>query len=206
MVKKIISIIMIVCVVTCFVSTVNADGFFDNIIDQGNKLDKDPSNSTSDIGNVVSKFLSEKIIPMISIIGNFIFAIVTVVLGLKYIWSSAEGKAEVQESLPTFVIAVVFFYLAGTVFNVATGVTSTVSGATSWEALSENLWWIISTVVKYLALAGIVIIGIKYMLASAEGRASIKANLGGVVIGLLFVFMATNILTFITSSAGDILK
>lgn len=204
MVRKVISIIMIISIVTCFVSIVDAS-ILDQIIEHGNKLDADKSTSETDIGNVISGFLTGQIIPIIGAIGNLIFAIVTVVLGLKYIWSSAEGKAEVQESLPAFVIAVVFFYLAGTIFDTVSSASVTVSGSGNWENLSNNLWWIISTVVKYAALAGIVFIGIKYMLASAEGRASMKTSLGGAVIGLLLVFMATNIVTFITQAAGEIL-
>jgi type IV secretory pathway VirB2 component (pilin) len=126
-------------------------------------------------------------------------------LGLKYIWSSAEGKAEVQESLPTFVIGVICFYLAGAVFDHFKAVTSGMAGASNWQELSGNAYWIIATIAKYLSLAGIMIIGLRYMFASAEGRASLKTSFGGAVLGLAFVFLASNVVTFITTTAREIL-
>ena len=201
MFKKLISIIMVMCILTIFSVNVFANGHLNNIINQGSNL----SGSGGNIGSDISNLIYNTFIPIIGMFGNLIFASVTVILGLKYIWSSADGKAEVQESLPAFVVAVVFFYLAGSIVSFATSATAGISGANNWDKFSGNFLWIINTVVKYAALAGVIYMGVKYMLASAEGRASMKTSMTGVVIGLVFVFLATNVVEFFVGTGKDIL-
>jgi len=109
------------------------------------------------------------------------------------------------ESLPTFVVAVVFFYLAGTVVEFMTGATTDISNSLVWNSFAGRIIWIINTAVKYLAMGGIVYTGLRYMFASAEGKASMKTSMGGLVIGLLFTFLATNIIGFIVQTANSII-
>lgn len=204
MVKKIIVIVLILSVIFTSVSVVNA-GILDDIIQQGNKFEDSVDKGEKNLFKVFDTLLKTKIKPAIGLIGNLIFAAVTVILGVKYVWSSAEGRASVAESLPTYVLAVVLFYLAGTIGGFMTGIASSIGEASNWASLSGKIIWIINTVVKYLSLAGIVYMGIRYMLASAEGKANMKTNVGGFIIGLLFTFTATNIITFIVNAAHDVL-
>ena len=157
------------------------------------------------IGGSISNFVLGDVKDVVWGIGNLIFAGVTVILGVKYIWSSAEGKSQVMESLPTFVLAVVFFYLADPLFDFIIEVTGGVAGADDWRELSGNVIWVINTIVKYLALGGLIFMGVRYLLASAEGKASLKTNMGGLVIGVLFVFLSTNVVNFIIEMGSDIL-
>lgn len=204
MFKKII-VTLLICICFCAVlNIVSASGLLDSIIDQGNDF-SDGANNSSLFGTI-DAFLRTSIAPTIGLIGNLIFAAVTVILGAKYVWSSAEGKASVLESLPTFVIAVIMFYLAGTVVDVVQVTTSGVGNAGNWAALSGNIIWIINSVVKYATLAGIIVIGVKYLFASAEGRASMKISLGGAVIGLVFVFLSSNIVELIVRFGNDVLN
>ena len=121
--KKIFLTILLVAIVSIF--TVNAyAGLLDEIISQGNQFNN--GSTTPVLGNKISTFLTGQVIPVVSAIGNLIFAAITVILGAKYIWSSADSKASVMESLPTFVAAVIFFYLGESVvgwLSDATGYT-----------------------------------------------------------------------------------
>lgn len=204
MVKKIIVVLLLVSVIFTSISVVNA-GILDDIIQQGNKFEDSVNNGEQYLFKVFDTMLKLEIKPAIGLIGNLIFAAVTVILGVKYVWSSAEGRASVAESLPTYVLAVVLFYLAGTIGGFMTGIASSIGEASNWASLSGKIIWIINTIVKYLSLAGIVYMGIRYMLASAEGKANMKTNVGGFIIGLLFTFTATNIITFIVNAANDII-
>ena len=208
MLKKVIGIVMIICVVACLVTTVSASSYLNKIFDYGSKL----NGTGGSMGTALKSFITDTIQPMIELIGNLIFAAVTVILGLKYIWSSAEGRAEVQESLPAFVVAVVFFYLAGSLVNVLTGTSSTtgileyIGNSGNWTSFAGRVMYIITTIVKYAALAGLVFMGIKYMMASAEGKSSMKTSMGGMVIGILFVFLASNVVNFFVSAGKQIIQ
>lgn len=206
MLKRIIGIAVMIGVLTLFVTTVNA-GILDDIFKQGSNL----SGSGGDLGTSVKSFLIDKIVPIIEMIGNLIFAGITVILGLKYIWSSAEGKSEVQESLPAFITAVIFFYMAGTLVNVLIGdandgIIGSLTGSTTSGIFAGKVMFIITSVVKYAALAGLVFVGVRYMLASAEGRASMKTSMGGLIIGILFTFLASNVITFFVNTGKQIIK
>ena len=215
MVKKIlVSMLLFALLITP--SVVNA-GLLDDIMKQGTNFVKN-SNSES-IGNSVAYIVRYDIMPVVFNIGTLIFAAVTVILGVKFIWSSAEGKSEVQEALPGFVLAVVFFYLAEPLVNFLLGSTSTITGisnvnnlnwanaggATSWNQLAGRVIIVINYIVKYLALAGLIYLGVRYMIASAEGKASMKTNMGGAIIGIIFVFLASNVVQFFIDAGEDIL-
>ncbi|MBR6689534.1 MAG: hypothetical protein IKL68_05925 [Clostridia bacterium] len=213
--KVLISVLLFVLLITPHI-VVNA-GFLGNVIGQGTNFVK--GHNTEAIGTAIRKIIMNDIKPAVFSIGTLIFAAVTVILGVKFIWSSAEGKSEVQEALPGFVLAVILFYLAEPVVNFLLGSTSSITGvssinamvsqkgngATSWTAIAGATIKLINYVVKYLALAGLVYLGIRYMIASAEGKASMKVSMAGAVIGVLFTFLATNVVQFIIDTGESIL-
>lgn len=187
------------------ISIVNVYGssFLNKIIQKGNNFES--GGSSGDLGNVLSNFISGDVLQIVRLIGNLIFAAVTVILGAKYIWSSAEGKSEVMESLPAFVVAVVFFYLGGNLVTWLNDATSGVAGANSWRTLSGRIRWIVNTVVGYAAFGGILFLGLKYMFASAEGKSKLKTNMGGLVLGMVFVFLASQVVDFIIQIGDSII-
>ena len=164
MLKKMLLVLLILCFVFSSISVVNASGLLDDIMDQGDDFMDGVNNSgDTEIGDTVSAYINDEVRPAVLAIGNLIFAAVTVILGVKFIWSGAEGKSEVQESLPGFVIAVIFFYLAGSIVTFITGTTSGITAAATWQELSGNFIWIVNTIVKYLALACLIYVGVKYL-------------------------------------------
>ncbi len=159
-----------------------------------------------ELGITISNFIYGDVKDAVWAIGNLIFAAITIILGLKYIWSSAEGRANVMESLPTFVLAVIMFYLADPLLDFIMEITTGMVGASSWDAFAGSFIWIINTIVKYAAFGGIVLIGVKYLLASAEGKSNIKTSMVGLVIGLLLVFLSSNVVEFIINFGQDVLR
>ena len=69
------------------------------------KSAKDKGAGDSNMGGIISDILGTKgsggLLDAIFQIGNVVFIIVTIILGLKYMFSSIEGKVEVKESLIT---------------------------------------------------------------------------------------------------------
>lgn len=209
--KKIFLSIMLILVVTLFTVNAYASGMLSNIINQGTNFG---NGNSSGIGSLAENFILDDVTDVIALIGNLVFAAVTVILGVKYIWSSAQGKAEVLESLPTFVVAVLFFYLGESIVKwlVGSGDEVTSSGAVwsiynakNWDTISGYIMWLINTFVRYAAFAGILVLGLRYMFASAEGKSNIKTSFGGLVIGLVFVFLASNVVNFIIDLGEGIL-
>lgn len=181
-------------------------GLLDEVIKKGNKFDS-ANNQNDAMTDTINDFVKNDILSAVGLVGNLIFAVVTVILGMKYIWSGANGRAQVLESLPTFVVAVVFFYLADTIVQFVNSDKSlgAITDATNWTSVSGLIVNIVYIIVQFGSVAGIIVIGVRYMFASADGRAELKNSMGGIVIGILFVFSASNIVKFIVSSADSII-
>lgn len=199
--KKIFLTILLVFLTSIFVVNAYATGFLDEIIDQGNEF----GGSSDGMGEQLDSFLRDKIIPIVASIGNLVFAAVTVILGAKYIWSGADGRSQVMETLPAFVAAVIFFYLGETIVVWLTGATGGIAGATEWKTIEGKIFGTICNVVRYASFGGLIFMGLKYMLASAEGKSQIKTNMGGVILGIVFVFLASNVVNFIIDMAESVI-
>lgn len=155
------------------------------------------SNGT-EMDPIITVFTSD-IMPIIRTVGYLIFAIVTVGLGIKYMFSSIEGKSSVKETLPTFIVGAVFFYFAETIVNKINSARSDLT--TSYTSLSAKVLGTVNEVVQIGAFAIIIFIGIKYMFESPSGKASIKERMVPLIIGMAFVFSASGILGIILDAA-----
>ena len=201
--KKILLTILLVVLVAGVSVNIYATSFLGDVIQQG--TDFGNAGWSTDLGDELEWFLKYDIVPIVSLFGNLVFAAVTVILGAKYIWSGAEGRSQVMESLPAFLIAVVFFYLGESIVTWLTGASSTIASANSWDTISGKIIGTINTVVKYAAFGGILYMGLRYMFASAEGKSQIKTNMGGAILGIIFVFMASNVVDFIIDIGESVL-
>lgn len=207
--KKKIVIAIIVIMITLF-NTENVHAtFLNNVISEGNNFQS--QDSDTGLGSEISSFINDDIKSIISLVGNLVFAVATVILGAKYIWSGVEGKSKVKESLPVFVAAVIFFYLASTLtgfFSPKTtgSVGSEINGISNWSSLSGKIVGTVNQIVRYLAFAGILVIGLKYMFESSDGKAKIKERMVPMVLGMVLVFSASKVVDFIISVGEQTLK
>ena len=156
---------------------------------------------------------------IVEVVGTGVIAIATVVLGIRYILGSATQRADVKDNLITLLVACLFFFgwsnlrgilISGVTFN-GVGV-SKVDGTsnfnlfdpTSLEATLGNIFGIILTVAKALALVAIVYIGFKYVFSGAEGKSKIKKKGILYVIGVILIFSTFNIITFISRAVNQL--
>lgn len=72
------------------------------------------------------------------------------------------------------------------------------------DTLINNVWGTILTVLRVCAVAAIVFAGVKYMFASAEGKADIKSGMIGLVVGAILVFGASIVVEVIMNAAGSL--
>lgn len=179
-----------------------------DIISQGNRFQN--SGGDTGLGSSIANYITGDIKTIVSVIGNLIFAAVTVILGAKYIWSGVEGRSQVKETLPNFIAAVLFFYLAVEITGLFSPKTSgsigsELGGVTDYNSLALKIIGTVNTVVKYASFAGVVFVGLRYMFASAEGKSQIKDSLVPMTLGVVLVFAATTVVDFIIKVGGDIL-
>lgn len=142
----------------------------------------------------------EEIQDLISFVGNMIFFIVTVVLGVKYIWGGVESKASVKDSLITLVIAALFFYGWSTIRALFVGSNGLVFMSNEYETTAQAIYSTILYICNFLAVGGIIYIGIRYMMAGAEGKAQLKAKGVPIVLGIVMVYATLTFLTFIVNT------
>lgn len=194
--KKVIKITIILMLIVFIANTKNvfaATGFSISEIFTRSNFGSSTFTNLEGIKELINELGTGLIQP----IGYLVFAIVTVGLGIKYIWSGVEGKTKIKETLPAFIIAVVFFYLASSVSSFATGAFEVINSATSIEDATSNIWATFAGVAQVLAFGGLVFIGIKYLFESSEGKAKLKERLAPMLLGIIFVFCAAGVVNYI---------
>lgn len=156
---------------------------------------------------------------IIEIVGTGVIAIATVVLGIRYIIGSATQRADVKDNLITLLVACLFFFgwsnlreilISGVTFS-GVGVTK-VDGTSKFNLIDPsslantlgNVFGIVLTVGKAVALVAIVYIGIKYVFSGAEGKSKLKEQGIYYIIGVILVFSTLNILTFISKAVNEL--
>ena len=197
--KKVCIIICLLILVASINMNVYASSFLNEIIGAGNGF----GNSEGNLGirTPIENFVKNDLQSLVRVVGSLIIASVTIILGAKYIWSGAEGRAQVMNTLPAFILGVIFFTSADTLLSIA----KTANLGNTWDAFSNNIYATIAEIVRLLAFGGILFMGVRYLFASAEGKAELKTNMTAVVIGLTLVFSASSVVSYIINIGKDIL-
>lgn len=141
-------------------------------------------------------------------IGRIVAGIMVIVLGIKYVSGSLEEKAEYKRSLIPYLIGAVFVFASTLIVGMLRDYTSDISSSGD----IENAGWAIRDIVLQIAsifsIIAIIIIGIKYMIGSTDEKASYKKSMLPYFVGCIFIFAATNIVSYIentsTSSGASI--
>ena len=106
----VITIISIVFIISSFTCISNALGM-DTIVNPDDYIQSSEDNSgIVDIGNVI--------VWAVRIIGESIAVTMLIVLGIKYILSSAEEKAEYKQSLWPYILGAIFIFAGAEITNI----------------------------------------------------------------------------------------
>lgn len=146
---------------------------------------------------------------IIKVGGNAIFLIVTVVLGIKYMASSAEGKGDVKEGLTGLIIAIVLFYGWTAIDNILTrsgGSFDYWFNTADATTTIKNIYGTIVSILNYVAVGVLIFVGVKYLFAGAEGKADLKGKGVPFVIGLIMTFATISFLNFLIGVVGDFIS
>lgn len=114
----------------------------------------------------------------------------------------------------------VFFRVIPVIFVLALVITSNVYGFNNFstdkmqnlgngsiktaDTAVNKIWGTVTLILQILAVAAIVFAGVRYMFASADGKADIKKQTIGLVVGAVLVFGASMIVSFIVNVTSDI--
>jgi len=103
-------------------------------------------------------------------------------------------------------IVLVVVIMIGSVYGIDPRDPGTGTANTEVSSLANKVWGTIVSVVQILAIAAIVIAGVRYMFAGADSKADIKKQTITLVVGAVLVFAAYPVATFISKAANDLLK
>lgn len=152
--------------------------------------------ASSNVANDAIKSL-DGLVNVIKVIGNMVFVAVTVILGVKYIWGGVDSKASVKDSLITLVVAALVFYGWNTISALFISGNNLVFLKGNAEATALSIYSTILYVCNFLAVGGVIYIGIKYLMAGAEGKSQLKVQAVPVVLGIIMVYATLTFLNFI---------
>ena len=172
-------------------------------------------NGSSSIG--LPSGLYSGISEIIEVVGTAIIAIATVIVGIKYIFGTVQGKVEARESMLNLVVACIFFFgwssISGLIIEGNTSGSGTISGKTTKLSFFNgdltlalaSVFNLISMVGKIIAILVIAYLGIKYIYAGAEAKAMLKKNSPALILGVILIFCTTTFLGVVANVLTDIL-
>lgn len=177
----------------------NSEGNNDWWANAGNFLDgykgSDTAIGNSSVGEIVD-FL-DPIVKLVRTLGNMVFVAVTVVLGVKYIWGGVESKASVKDSLITLIVAALVFYGWNTISALFMSGDKLSFITNDVNDTASIIYSTILYISNFLAIGGLVYIGVRYMMAGAEGRSQLKAKGVPIVLGIIMVYATITFLNLI---------
>jgi hypothetical protein len=165
----------------------------------------------------VSSSMLSGIAETVEIIGTGVILVATVVIGIKYIFGTVQGKVEAKESLITLLVACIFFFGWTSIRGLL------ITGSATGENMTGNTGLIFfkggdltaafAQVFNFLALIGklltvfaIAFMGVKYITSGADAKAQIKEKSPALIIGVILIFSATNVVSLIAKIVSNTLK
>jgi len=104
--------------------------------------------------------------------------------------------------MPVLMVVVI---LSSSVFGISPSLPAGGTGLSKVTGLAGTLWATVSVIIQILAIAAIVIAGVRYMFASANDKADIKKQTIVLVAGAILVFAAVPLAKFIGDVANTAL-
>lgn len=139
----------------------------------------------------------ESLEDLIRLIGTFIAVGVMMIIGIKYMTGSIEEKANYKKTMMPYLIGCIFLFGASII---APQIIETFKETKTAEEVGNVALGLIQTIGTFVAVAVLMILGIKYMLGSTEERASYKKSMLPYIIGAVLLFGAVNITAAIANN------
>lgn len=105
--------------------------------------------------------------------------------------------------VPVFLVLTLICVSTSSIFAISVTKPSGSANA-NISKLAGNIWGTVAVIVQILAIAAIVLAGVRYMFASADEKADIKKQTVILVVGAILVFAAVPIAGFIANTANQV--
>lgn len=157
--------------------------------------------------NINTDFIGE-MLDILSMLGNTLITIVTMILGLKYVFGSVDSKAEVKSNAITLLVASMFLFGWDKISKILIpgGNKLFIGDMSDMNGVVANVSSIVLFVLSYIMVIAIIYVGVRYLMAGATGKAEFKSRMGIFIIGLILAYQTVNVLTFISKVIGQSLS
>ncbi|MBO5476518.1 MAG: hypothetical protein J6A15_02040 [Clostridia bacterium] len=158
----------------------------------------DKGGTDAGMSNAMSSITSE-IGDYVRIVGTVVIVIATIVLGVRYIFASAEGKTAAKENAMNLLVACILFFGWSNISKLLYTGTEFAFHANTFESAVGTVFAVFKFLAEAIALVGILYVGIKYIFAGAEGKADLKSKSFPFIIGIILTFAAVEVLNIISN-------
>ncbi len=135
----------------------------------------------------------------IKIIGTLVITIATIVLGLRYIFASAEGKTVAKENaIGLFVACILFFGWSNIESMLHDGTSFILFKSSDFKTTAGLIFSIFKFIAEIIAIVGILYVGIKYIFAGAQGKADLKGKSFPFIVGIILTFATFQVLNLVS--------
>lgn len=161
------------------------------------------SNNSTSAQDVINQLAN-----IINVLGTAVFMIVTIILGIKYMYGSIETRADIKESLATLIVAATFFFGWSSIRNILiinNGQDfALTAGTSSFAQIVAKVFSTFVYIANFAAIGGIIYVGIRYMISGASGKADIKAKSPQFILGIIMTFAFVNFLSYLSKVINSI--
>lgn len=149
-----------------------------------------------------------ELIDIIDLVGTVIITLATMILGIKFMVSSAEGKSEVKQNLSTLLVACVFFFGWDSIKNLVFPDDNffLTNGASDYKTMVAGVYSLAVFVLEIVAVIVIIYIGVKYIFSGATGKSNLKGKSAEFIIGIILTFCTISFLSYLSKVINDSLK
>lgn len=153
----------------------------------------------------------------LEVVGTGVIAVATVVIGIKYIMGTVEGKVQAKESLMNLLVACIFFFgwsgirgmlITGNASGIG-GIKGSNTGLSFFDGDIGTTFARVFTLLvmfgKVLTVLAVVYMGVKYVFAGADAKAQLKQKSPALIIGIVLIFCATTFLGLLANVINDVL-
>lgn len=153
----------------------------------------------------------------LEVVGTGVIAIATVVIGIRYILGTVEGKVQAKESLMNLLVACIFFFgwsgirgmlITGNASGIG-GIKGNNTGLSFFDGDIGTTFARVFTLLvmfgKVLTVLAVVYMGVRYVFAGADAKAQLKQKSPALIIGIVLIFCATTFIGLLANVINDVL-
>lgn len=213
--KKIVKIISFCLIISCLMCTAISSVYADWWGESSSWYSGDGFGDGDDVmkpSNLKIPDEAQKVVDeftyMVNVVGTTVIVLVTIFLGIKYMFGSFEDKANVKESLTNLIVACIFFFGWNAIWNLlfVDGELVFVKGTDSYTSALANVFATLTSIANLLAVGAVLYIGIRYIFAGAQGKAELKGKSVQFMLGIILAFCSVGFLNYISKLINSVLR